>query len=347
CPGRRRRRRPRDQTAAPLTSWRVTTSAPRTIRLARPATTLPGPMSMKRVAPAAAMASTVATQRTGRTSACASSARTSSNGLPVDALNGVMAAGCSSTSASAAEKPGTAGSMAREWNAPATSSAMTRRPRSRATAPTSLSAAASPDRTIWPGALWLASASSCSSAASLMSSAPAPRTASMLPPGRASAASAMSRPRRTTSSSASSRASTPAAASAASSPREWPATPSRSRSPSGRRLQPAMLAQKIAGWAKRVLSAARGKGSSPTSAAARSSRSGAVSTTAERASAGSEPWPGKSATEPVTPPTCTGSGASTHDRPALPPARGVARGRAGGQEAARSGALRSRRSERR
>ena len=60
--------------------------------------------------------------------------------------------------------------------------------------------------------------------------------------------------------------------------------------------QPARLAQKMAGWAKRVDSPARGNGSSPTSAMQRSSSSGARSATRSRISGVWLPWPGKSAT---------------------------------------------------
>src|SRR5687768_16907657 len=55
-----------------------------------------------------------------------------------------------------------------------------------------------------------------------------------------------------------------------------------------------MLAQKIAGWAKRVLSSTRGNGSSPTSSVTRSSRSGARRATWSRISAVWLPWPGNS-----------------------------------------------------
>src|SRR5829696_4867512 len=55
-----------------------------------------------------------------------------------------------------------------------------------------------------------------------------------------------------------------------------------------------MLAQKIAGWAKRVLSSTRRNGSSPTSSPARSRRSGASRATWSRISGVWLPWPGKS-----------------------------------------------------
>ena len=71
---------------------------------------------------------------------------------------------------------------------------------------------------------------------------------------------------------ASSSGSTPAAASAASSPSEWPAA--HLGLGVAQLVQPASSAQKIAGWAKRVDSSTRGKGSSPTSSMQRSNRSG-------------------------------------------------------------------------
>src|SRR5215211_7815383 len=55
-----------------------------------------------------------------------------------------------------------------------------------------------------------------------------------------------------------------------------------------------MLAQKIAGWAKRVLSSTRGNGSSPTSSTTRSRRSGARRATWSRISGVWLPWPGNS-----------------------------------------------------
>ena len=55
-----------------------------------------------------------------------------------------------------------------------------------------------------------------------------------------------------------------------------------------------MLAQKIAGWAKRVLSCTRAKGSSPTSSTQRSSSSGRCCATASRMSGVWLPCPGKS-----------------------------------------------------
>ena len=55
-----------------------------------------------------------------------------------------------------------------------------------------------------------------------------------------------------------------------------------------------MLAQKIAGWAKRVLSSTRANGSSPTSSVTRSSRSGARRATWSRISGVWLPWPGNS-----------------------------------------------------
>src|SRR5829696_3128802 len=55
-----------------------------------------------------------------------------------------------------------------------------------------------------------------------------------------------------------------------------------------------MLAQKIAGWAKRVLSSTRGNGSSPTRSVTRSRRSGARRARRSRISGVWLPWPGKS-----------------------------------------------------
>src|SRR3954452_1497316 len=101
----------------------------------------------------------------------------------------------------------------------------------------------------------------------------------------------MSLPRRTTSSSASFVSSTPAAVSAPSSPSEWPAAIAGWASEA---CQPAIEAQKIAGWAKRVDSSTRGKGSSPTSSMQRSSSSGSSRATSSRMSGVWEPWPGNS-----------------------------------------------------
>ena len=72
-----------------------------------------------------------------------------------------------------------------------------------------------------------------------------------MPPSPAcSPDSCISLPRSATSSSPSRSLRQPAATSAASSPSEWPAIMSPSGRPSA--SQPARLAQKIAGWAKRV-----------------------------------------------------------------------------------------------
>jgi hypothetical protein len=135
----------------------------------------------------------------------------------------------------------------------------------------------------------LATVTPACSAIATASSSVAPTRASIEP---LSSASAIRPPRRTTSRSASSRSSTPAATSAASSPSEWPAAADGSMSSAS---QPATLAQKIAGCAKRVLSFTRANGSSPTSSQQRSSRSGARRATSSRMSDVWLPWPGKSA----------------------------------------------------
>ena len=239
-------------------------------------------------APASSRASIVSRQRTGLVSAAASSARTSSNGL-VEAQEKTGKRGSPiAVFASASRNGATAGSISGEWNAPATLSLSARRPWSRASSSASASASRAPESTTWPGALSLATVTPACAAISRASSSVAPTSASIEP---VSSASAIRRPRRTTSSSASSRSSTPAAASAASSPSEWPAATPGSR-PSA--SQPVRLAQKIAGWAKRVLSSTRGNGSSPTSSMTRSSRSGARRATWSRISGVWLPWPGNS-----------------------------------------------------
>src|SRR4051812_3448534 len=178
--------------------------------------------------------------------------------------------------------------MRGEWNAPATSSGRARTLYSRAASSASSSAPRSPDRTTWPGALSLATVTPAAWAIAWASSIEPPSRASIEPE---SSASAIRRPRRTTSSSASSVSSTPAAVSAPSSPSEWPAAIVGSASEA---CQPAIDAQKIAGWAKRVESSTRGNGSSPTSSMQRSSRSGSSRATSSRMSGVWEPWPGNS-----------------------------------------------------
>src|SRR3954471_12914614 len=283
------------------------------------ASTLPGPTSTKEGAPASCMAMTVSRQRTGLVRAEASSSRTSVNGAALAPEKTVKAGSESSTSSSAARNGATAGSIAGEWNAPATSRRMTRVPRSCATASVLSSASSAPERTTWPGALSLATVTPPSPAMACASSSVAPTSASIEP----LRASPIRRPRRTTSSRASSRLSTPAATSAASSPSEWPAPALGCRSSAS---QPVTEAQKMAGCAKRVFSSTRAKGSSPTSSVTRSSRSGARWATSSRISGVWLPWPGKSAAgsvallTPAPSPTRT-SGHTLGDR--LPPARGV------------------------
>ncbi len=193
-----------------------------------------------------------------------------------------------STSSSAARNGATDGSISGEWNAPATSSRITRVPRSAAIRSVLSSASTSPERTTWPGALSLATVTPPSAAISRASSSDAPTSASIEP----LRASPIRRPRRTTSSSASSRLSTPAAVSAASSPSEWPAPALGCRSSAS---QPTTDAQKMAGCAKRVFSSTRAKGSSPTSSVTFSSSSGARWATRSRISGVWLPCPGKSA----------------------------------------------------
>ena len=193
-----------------------------------------------------------------------------------------------STSSSAARNGAAAGSIAGEWNAPATSRRMTRVLRSVAISSVLSSASIEPERTTWPGALSLATVTPPAAAISRASSRLAPTRASIEP----LRASPISLPRRTTSSSASSRLRTPAATSAASSPSEWPAPADGCRS---RASQPTTEAQKIAGCAKRVFSSTRAKGSSPTSSVTFSSSSGARWATRSRISGVWLPWPGKSA----------------------------------------------------
>ena len=204
----------------------------------------------------------------GPVRALASSARTSVNGAALAQEKTGKAGSAISTSSSAARNGAAAGSIAGEWNAPATSRRMTRVLRSFATASVASSASTGPDKTIWPGALSLATVTPPASAISRASSRLAPTRASIEP----LRASPIRRPRRTTSSSASSRLSTPAATSAASSPSEWPAPKLGRRSSAS---QPTTEAQKIAGCAKRVFSSTRAKGSSPTSSVTFSSSSGA------------------------------------------------------------------------
>src|SRR3954469_3285975 len=261
---------------------------PLRMRFPMRARTLPGPTFTKEGAPASCMAMTVSRQRTGLVRAVASSSRTSVNGAALAPEKTVNLGSESSTSSSAARNGATAGSMAGEWNAPATSRRMTRVPRSCAAASVLSRASRLPDSTTWPGALSLATVTPPSAAIACASSSEAPTSASIEP----LRASPIRRPRRTTSSRASSRLSTPAATSAASSPSEWPAPALGCRSSAS---QPVTEAQKMAGCAKRVFSSTRAKGSSPTSSVTRSSRSGARWATRSRISGVWLAWPGKSA----------------------------------------------------
>src|SRR4051794_6600484 len=112
-----------------------------------------------------------------------------------------------------------------------------------------------------------------------------------MPPGGPScAAASMTLPRRATRRSASSSSMAPAAASALNSPSEWPAA---AVGVTSRVLNPARLAQKIAGCWKRVPSSTRANGSSPTTSSARATRSGRTAWAAARMSSVWLPWPGK------------------------------------------------------
>ena len=122
-------------------------------------------------------------------------------------------------------------------------------------------------------------------------SSEAPRTASM-PSSRVPDARAISSPRRTARRSPEAGSSAPAATSALSSPSECPANAA-GRTSASRLFQPAMLAQKIAGWANRVLSLTLANGSSPMSAMHSAKSSGTRRATSSRRELVWLPWPGK------------------------------------------------------
>ena len=235
----------------------VSTLVPATIRLARRASTLPGPTSMKRVAPASCRAVNVSRQRTGRISARrARRARPRTGRAEAQektVKRGLAQLDVVERGAEGAHRGGHRGRV---------EGARHRQP-DRALAELAgelprrgRSSRGRPASTIWPGALSLATVRPAASAILAASSASAPTSAIIEP---RSSASAIRLPRSTTSSSASSTVSTPAAASAASSPSEWPAAASGAMSAASPR-QPAIDAQKIAGCWKRVLSSTRANG---------------------------------------------------------------------------------------
>ena len=218
------------------------------MRLPRRASTLPGPTSTNSETPAA-QRSTVSRQRTGRVSAAASSARTSANGSVVAHETTGKRGSCSSTASSAARNGSTAGPIEGEWKAPATPSAHARLPRSLAVVAARSERLPVPGQHHLPGSVVVgdrdaAPAAATSAASSARGADQGEHRARVVGLGHQASAQHHERER-------SSRSSTPAAASAASSPSECPAVTEGLRSSAS---QPARLAQKMAGWAKRVLS---------------------------------------------------------------------------------------------
>ena len=236
----------------------VSTFVPGTMRLARRASTLPGPTSTKRVAPASCSAVNVSRQRTGRTSAPARARRARrSNGCAEAQEKTVKRGSPSSTSSSAARNGATAGAMRRRVEGAGDRQAD--RALAELAAPSPRRAS---KRVAVAGEHDLAGRvvvgdGEAGGVGDLRASSSSAPTRAIIEPR--SSASAIRRPRRTTSSSASSTVSTPAAASAASSPSEWPAAAPGATS-SARPRQPAIEAQKMAGCWKRVLSSTRANG---------------------------------------------------------------------------------------
>ena len=195
-----------------------------------------------------------------------------------------------------------------EWKAPATPRRIARSPRSRASSSAVVERLARcPTSTTCPGALSLATRTPCvvGELGGRLEVAPTQRRASR----RVSPASSISRPRSATSWRASSASSAPAAASAESSPSEWPAATPGARAPSAR--QRARVAQKIAGWAKRVPRRRGRTGPRRPASSAAASRSGRSSSAPARASRPLTALPGEQ----------EHGHAPGHDEPALAPAR--------------------------
>ena len=196
-----------------------------------------------------------------------------------------------STSSSAARNGATAGSIAGEWNAPATSSGIARRPCSRGDLLGARRARrASPERTTWPGALSLATVTPAASAIAarvLDRAADAGRASSRrVGLGHQAAAQDDELERVVARRARRRRPARP------SSPSEWPAADAglERRSAS----QPAIEAQKIAGCAKRVLSSTRGERVLADELDAALEQVGRARATRSRMSGVWLPWPGNS-----------------------------------------------------
>ena len=165
-----------------------------------------------------------------------------------------------------------------------------RLPRSRAASSAFSSASRSPERTTWPGALSLATVTRRLRPIGfgVLEVGADERQHRAVVVGLGHQLAAQDDEFR-----ASSRSSTPAAASAASSPSEWPAA---ARGVEVERVPAGEAGAEDGGLGEAGGLADAGKGSSPTSAVQRSSRSGARSATRSRISGVWLPWPGNSAT---------------------------------------------------
>src|SRR6185437_11055115 len=169
--------------------WIETAVSSRSMRLVKPASTLPAPISTRLSTPSDFIASTLSRQRTRPVTCSTRRARMASGSLTGAAVTLAMsgtAGGAMATAASASRITAAAGAISAQWKGALTGSRIERRaPRSAASATARSTAALSPLTTTWPAALSLAALHTwpCAAAAAISRAASSsrPSSAAMAP----------------------------------------------------------------------------------------------------------------------------------------------------------------------